>query len=60
MQKPPFFSTPLAIDLNDAAVAVVNEAGLLHVEPAYVVVAEGPARFGTQALPVLRRWPRRV
>ena len=58
MNNTPLFSTPLAIDMNDAAVAVANEAGLMHVEPAYVVVAEGPARFGTQALPVLKRWPR--
>ena len=54
----PILTTPLAIDLNDAAVAVVSETGLLHVEPAYVVVAEGPARFGADALPVLKRWPR--
>lgn len=54
----PILTTPLAIDLNDAAVAVVNETGLLHVEPAHVVVAEGPARFGADALPVLKRWPR--
>ena len=54
----PIVSPPLAIDLNDAAVAVANEAGLLHVEPACVVVADGPARFGTAALPVLKRWPR--
>ncbi|MBM4220927.1 MAG: FHA domain-containing protein [Gammaproteobacteria bacterium] len=54
----PILTTPLAIDLNDAAVAVVNETGLLHVEPAYVVVADGPARFGADALPVLKRWPR--
>ena len=46
----PILTTPLAIDLNDAAVAVVSETGLLHVEPAYVVVAEGPARFGADAL----------
>ena len=58
MGNTPFYSTPLAIDLNDAAVAVANEAGLLHVEPAYVVVADGPARFGADALPVLKRWPR--
>ncbi len=54
----PILTTPLAIDLNDAAVAVVSETGLLHVEPAYVVVADGPARFGADALPVLKRWPR--
>lgn len=54
----PILTTPLAVDLNDAAVAVASETGLLHVEPAYVVVADGPARFGADALPVLKRWPR--
>jgi hypothetical protein len=54
----PLPTTPLAIDLNDAAVAVANETGLLHVEPAYVVVADGPARFGADAMHILKRWPR--
>jgi hypothetical protein len=56
--EPFLLSTPLAVDLNDAAVAVANERGLVHVEPAYVVVADGPARFGADAMPVLKRWPR--
>ncbi|MEZ5563590.1 MAG: FHA domain-containing protein [Gammaproteobacteria bacterium] len=54
----PILTTPLAAELNDAAVAIASETGLLHVEPAYVVVADGPARFGVDALPVLKRWPR--
>ncbi len=37
-------TAPLAIDLNDAAIAVADDSGLLHVGPVGVVAANGPLR----------------
>ena len=45
----------LALELNDALLAVADESGLLHTEPGYVVVEQGTVRFGTEAMAVLRR-----
>ena len=45
----------LALELNDALLAVADPSGLLHTEPGYVVVELGTVRFGTEALPALRR-----
>lgn len=48
----------IAIELNDAAIAAVDDSGLLFVEPGYAVVASGGPRFGAEALPALRLNPR--
>ncbi|MBL8201260.1 MAG: FHA domain-containing protein [Chromatiales bacterium] len=45
----------LALELNDALLAVADASGVLHTEPGYAVVEEGGARFGLDALPSLRR-----
>ena len=47
----------IALELNDALLAVADESGVLHTEPGYVVVEEGAARFGQDALPAVRRHP---
>jgi len=48
-------SSRIALELNDALLAVADENGLLATEPGYAVVDEGGARFGLDALPLLRR-----
>lgn len=48
----------LAIELNDAAVAVADDTGVLQAEPAYTVVADTPACFGADAIPRLKLLPR--
>ena len=48
---------PLAVEVNDALLAVADVSGVLHTEPGYVVFAEGTARFGAEALPFIRRYP---
>ncbi len=45
----------IALELNDALLAVADESGVLGAEPGYAVVGEGGARFGLDALPLLRR-----
>jgi hypothetical protein len=45
----------IALELNDALLAVADESGVLAAEPGYAVVGEGGARFGQDALPLLRR-----
>jgi hypothetical protein len=45
----------LALELNDALLAVADASGVLHTEPGYAVVEEGGARFGLDALSALRR-----
>jgi len=44
----------LALELNDALLAVADATGVLHTEPGYAVVEDGGARFGNDALPSLR------
>lgn len=51
-------SSCLAIELNDALLAVAGPAGLLHGEPGHVAVVDGRAEFGMAALPFLKRLPR--
>ena len=48
-------SSRIALELNDALLAVADETGLLATEPGYAVVGEGGALFGLDALPLLRR-----
>lgn len=45
----------LALELNDALLAVADASGVLHTEPGYAVVDEGGAHFGSDALSSLRR-----
>ena len=45
----------LALELNDALLAVADASGVLHTEPGFAVVEEGGARFGFDALSSLRR-----
>jgi hypothetical protein len=45
----------LALELNDALLAVADASGVLHTEPGYAVAVEGGAHFGFDALPALRR-----
>ncbi|TFG85801.1 MAG: FHA domain-containing protein [Chromatiales bacterium] len=45
----------IALELNDALLAVADETGVLATEPGYAVVGEGGARLGLDALPLLRR-----
>lgn len=45
----------LALELNDALLAVADASGVLHTEPGYAVVDAGGAHFGFDALPLLRR-----
>jgi hypothetical protein len=47
----------IALELNDALLAVADESGVPHTELGYVVVEEGAARFGLDALPAVRRHP---
>jgi hypothetical protein len=49
--------TRIAVEVNDALLAVADESGVLHTEPGYVVVEENAARFGLDALPLIRRHP---
>lgn len=48
----------LALEMNDAAVAVADDTGVLEAQPAYTVVADTPACFGFAALPRLKLLPR--
>ena len=45
----------VAIELGDAALALADDSGVLTVEPGYFVVADGRARFGAEAAPLIRR-----
>lgn len=45
----------LALELNDALLAVADESGVLAIEPGYAVADEAGVRFGLDALPTLRR-----
>ncbi len=45
----------IAIELNDALLAVADASGVLHTEPGYAVVDAGGVHFGVDALPLLRR-----
>jgi len=45
----------IALDLNDALLAVADETGVLATEPGYVVAGDAGAHFGQDALPLLRR-----
>lgn len=45
----------IALELNDALLAVADKAGVLGTEPGYAVIGEGGVRFGLDALPLLRR-----
>jgi hypothetical protein len=45
----------IAIELNDALLAVADASGVLHTEPGYAVVDAGGAHFGFDALPSVRR-----
>ena len=47
----------IAIELNDALLAVADESGVRYAEPGYLVVVNGMPRFGADAMPVLRRHP---
>lgn len=47
----------LAVEVNDALLAVADETGVLHTEPGYVVLDDGTVRFGLDALRVIRRLP---
>lgn len=51
----PATGSRIAIELNDALLAVADASGVLHTEPGYAVVEEGGARFGFDALASLRR-----
>ncbi len=47
----------IAVEVNDAQLAVADGSGVLHTEPGYVVIDNGAVRFGLDALPVIRRLP---
>jgi hypothetical protein len=51
----PRAGSPIALELNDAALAVADAAAVLATEPGYAVHDDGGVRFGLDALPVLRR-----
>lgn len=45
----------IAVELNDALLAVADDSGVLHTEPGYAVVGQGDLLFGFDALASLRR-----
>lgn len=53
-------ATVLSLELNDAALAVVDGSGLKALEPGIAVAAEEGPRFGAEAVPHWRRTPRRL
>ena len=52
--------TILGVELNDAAIAAVDDASVLYSEPGYAVAADAPVQFGWKAWQLARRYPRRA
>jgi hypothetical protein len=50
----------VAIEINDAGLALADESGVLAVEPGYALVANGAILTGLEALRQARRKPRQV
>jgi hypothetical protein len=53
-------ATVLSLELNDAALAVVDGSGLKALEPGLAVATEEGIRLGAEALPHWRRMPRQL
>ncbi len=52
--------TILGLELNDAAIAAVDDGSVLYSEPGYAVGADASVKFGWEAWRLARRFPRRV